>query len=102
MVGVMDTINRAGGVVVDPLQPDFSSRSRNPGTGRSFHQRCTENARARREGIVESRGELDAQALVGRKHRRHGDAFDFKEFHTAALNMGGMGLDPLAKRLATL
>ena len=33
---------------------------------------------------------------------RHGDAFDLKAFHTAALNMGGMGLDPLAKRLATL
>ena len=33
---------------------------------------------------------------------RHGDAFDLKAFHTAALNMGGMGLDPLAKRLAML
>ncbi len=34
--------------------------------------------------------------------RRHGDSFDFKAFHSAALNMGGMGLDPLARRLATL
>jgi uncharacterized protein (DUF885 family) len=34
--------------------------------------------------------------------RRHGADFDFKAFHTAALNMGGMGLDPLARRLATL
>ena len=34
--------------------------------------------------------------------RRHGAAFDLKAFHTAALNMGGMGLDPLARRLATL
>jgi uncharacterized protein (DUF885 family) len=34
--------------------------------------------------------------------RRHGADFDFKAFHTAALNMGGMGLDPLAHRLATL
>ncbi len=34
--------------------------------------------------------------------RRHGADFDFKAFHTAALNMGGMGLDPLAGRLATL
>ena len=34
--------------------------------------------------------------------RRHGAAFDFKAFHTAALNMGGMGLGPLAKRLAAL
>ena len=34
--------------------------------------------------------------------RRHGDAFDFKAFHSAALNMGGMGLDTLAKRLQTL
>jgi uncharacterized protein (DUF885 family) len=34
--------------------------------------------------------------------RRHGDSFDFKAFHSAALNMGGMGLDPLAGRLATL
>ena len=31
---------------------------------------------------------------------RHGDAFDFKAFHTAALNMGGMGLDPLLGLLA--
>ena len=31
--------------------------------------------------------------------RRHGAEFDFKAFHTAALNMGGMGLDPLARRL---
>ena len=30
--------------------------------------------------------------------RRHGEAFDLKAFHTAALNMGGMGLDPLARR----
>jgi len=34
--------------------------------------------------------------------RRRGDTFDFKAFHAAALNMGGMGLDPLAKRLAML
>ena len=42
--------------------------------------------------------------LAGRDaaRQRHGDAFDFKAFHTAALNMGGMGLDPLVRRLATL
>jgi uncharacterized protein (DUF885 family) len=42
--------------------------------------------------------------LAGRDaaRRRHGDAFDLKAFHTAALNMGGMGLDPLARRLALL
>ena len=34
--------------------------------------------------------------------RRHGAAFDFKAFHSAALNMGGMGLDTLARRLQTL
>jgi uncharacterized protein (DUF885 family) len=34
--------------------------------------------------------------------QRNGDAFDVKAFHTAALNMGGMGLDLLASRLATL
>jgi uncharacterized protein (DUF885 family) len=33
---------------------------------------------------------------------RHGDAFDFKAFHTAALQFGGMGLDPLAALLATI
>lgn len=33
---------------------------------------------------------------------RHGNSFDFKVFHAAALNMGGMGLDPLARRLALL
>ena len=34
--------------------------------------------------------------------RRHGDAFDLRAFHTAALNMGPMGLDLLAQRLALL
>jgi uncharacterized protein (DUF885 family) len=34
--------------------------------------------------------------------RRHGAGFDLKAFHTAALNMGGMGLGPLTRRLATL
>jgi uncharacterized protein (DUF885 family) len=33
---------------------------------------------------------------------RHGDAFDPKAFHTKALQFGGMGLDPLAKLLATI
>ena len=42
--------------------------------------------------------------LAGRDEarRRHGDSFDFRVFHSAALDMGGMGLDPLARRLATL
>ncbi len=42
--------------------------------------------------------------LAGRDaaRRRHGDAFDLKAFHTAALNMGAMGLDLLARRLALL
>ena len=34
--------------------------------------------------------------------RRHGYSFDLKAFHTAALGMGGMGLDPLAEQLARL
>jgi uncharacterized protein (DUF885 family) len=33
---------------------------------------------------------------------RHGADFDFKAFHTAALEMGGMGLEPLERRLAML
>ena len=33
---------------------------------------------------------------------RHGESFDEKAFHTAALNMGGMGLEPLAEQLAKL
>ena len=33
---------------------------------------------------------------------RHGDAFDEKSFHTAALRLGGMGLAQLADELATL
>ena len=33
---------------------------------------------------------------------KHGSAFDAKAFHTAALRMGGMGLAPLADRLADL
>ena len=31
-----------------------------------------------------------------------GTDFDLKAFHTAALRMGGMGLDPLAEQLALL
>lgn len=34
--------------------------------------------------------------------RRHGGSFDLRAFHTAALNMGPMGLDLLAERLALL
>lgn len=37
-----------------------------------------------------------------RAQQRHGDAFDLKAFHTAALAGGGMGLDPLARFLDTL
>ncbi len=33
---------------------------------------------------------------------RHGDDFNLKAFHMAALNMGGMGLDPLRDLLAKL
>jgi uncharacterized protein (DUF885 family) len=33
---------------------------------------------------------------------RHGESFDERAFHTAALNLGGMGLDPLAQALAKL
>ncbi len=42
--------------------------------------------------------------LAGRDaaRQRHGASFDFKAFHSAALGMGGMGLDPLATRLAAL
>ncbi|MGH8829061.1 MAG: DUF885 domain-containing protein [Jiangellaceae bacterium] len=34
--------------------------------------------------------------------RRQGDAFDLKAFHKAALDLGGMGLDPLKAALARL
>lgn len=42
--------------------------------------------------------------LAGREdaRRRHGAAFDPKGFHTKALNLGGMGLDPLAQALARI
>ncbi len=33
---------------------------------------------------------------------RHGDAFDLKAFHTAALDLGSLGLDPLQAALARL
>jgi uncharacterized protein (DUF885 family) len=33
---------------------------------------------------------------------RKGDAFDLKQFHSAALNLGSLGLDPLRKALARL
>src|SRR4051794_8386994 len=34
--------------------------------------------------------------------QRHGKAFDLKRFHTAALNLGPMGLDQLSRELASL
>jgi len=34
--------------------------------------------------------------------QRHGDAFDLKAFHAAALNLGSMGLDPLREELARI
>jgi len=34
--------------------------------------------------------------------RRLGDAFDLRSFHTAALNLGSLGLDPLREALARL
>ena len=33
---------------------------------------------------------------------RHGDAFDLKEFHRAALDLGSMGLDQLRTELQRL
>jgi uncharacterized protein (DUF885 family) len=33
---------------------------------------------------------------------RHGEAFDLKAFHTAALDLGSLGLDPLREALAAL
>ncbi|TKV56105.1 DUF885 domain-containing protein [Nakamurella flava] len=42
--------------------------------------------------------------LAGREaaRARHGAAFDLRSFHDRALRLGGMGLDPLAGRLAAL
>ena len=42
--------------------------------------------------------------LAGREaaRARHGSAFDLRSFHDRALALGGMGLDPLAGRLAAL
>jgi uncharacterized protein (DUF885 family) len=34
--------------------------------------------------------------------RRHGDGFDLKAFHTAALDLGSLGLDPLQQALARI
>ncbi len=42
---------------------------------------------------------LEARAAA---RQRHGDRFDLKRFHTEALNLGGMGLDPLRGLLAEL
>lgn len=42
---------------------------------------------------------LDARAEA---QARHGDAFDLKAFHTAALDLGSIGLDPLKAALARL
>lgn len=41
------------------------------------------------------------QAREGVRARK-GDAFDLKEFHRAALDLGSLGLDPLQKALARL
>lgn len=42
---------------------------------------------------------LDARAEA---QARHGDGFDLKAFHTAALDLGSIGLDPLKAALARL
>lgn len=42
---------------------------------------------------------LDARAAA---QARHGSAFDLKAFHTAALDLGSLGLDPLQAALARL
>ena len=42
---------------------------------------------------------LEARAEV---RQRHGDAFDLKAFHRAALDLGSLGLDPLRTALARL
>ncbi|TNM42702.1 DUF885 domain-containing protein [Nocardioides albidus] len=42
---------------------------------------------------------LDARADA---QARHGDAFDLKAFHTAALDLGALGLDPLRAALARI
>jgi uncharacterized protein (DUF885 family) len=42
---------------------------------------------------------LDARASVA---ERHGTAFDLKEFHRAALDLGSLGLDPLRAALERL
>ncbi len=42
---------------------------------------------------------LEARAAA---QARHGSAFDLKAFHTAALDLGGLGLDPLQSALARI
>lgn len=42
---------------------------------------------------------LDARAAA---KARHGDSFDLKAFHTAALDLGSLGLDPLQAALSRL
>lgn len=45
---------------------------------------------------------LDARAAAAARHAREGRAFDLKAFHTAALDLGSLGLDPLQAALARL
>jgi uncharacterized protein (DUF885 family) len=47
-------------------------------------------------------GERCWRAAREEARRRHGEMFDLRVFHTAALRMGGMGLETLEERLATL
>ena len=54
---------------------------------------------ARRVRELEVGGAL-VLALNPEARQRKGSAFDLKEFHTYALNLGGMGLDQLREELA--
>ena len=97
------------------------------GTGFHEGERWTPRARARvpahpddhRPGALPPTRSTATSAGRGRRRRtrsasgcgsagrdaaraRHGDAFDFKAFHTTALQFGGMGLDPLLGLLATI
>lgn len=47
-------------------------------------------------------GEREWLAAREDARRRHGAAFDVKAFHSAALDLGSMGLDPLREQLALL
>ena len=82
-----------------PRVPARRARSATPSTAPT-RSTATSGGQARRRATRSASGCGSTGAT--QRGARHGDDFDFKAFHTTALQFGGMGLDPLAALLATI